>query len=95
MTNYVQARITNPSRYFDTPGHVLSDVKLDHADKVKILRSMAADADQNLEATSEGMAGSKATFGAKALQSALIHLEHVKDVEGVKVTGPNSNLGCA
>ena len=85
MTNYVQARITNPSHYFETPGHVLSDVELGHADKVKILRSMAVDADQKLEATSEGMAGSKPSYDAKDLQTALVHLEHVKDVEGVEV----------
>jgi len=86
MTNYVQARISNPSRYFETPGHVLSDVKLGHADKVKILKSMAADADQKLGATSEGMAGSSPSYTAKELQSALVHLENVKDVEGVDVT---------
>jgi nucleotide-binding universal stress UspA family protein len=85
MTNYAQARISNPSRYFETPDHVLSDVKLGHADKVKILKSMAVDADQKLEATSEGMAGSKPSYDAKELQSALVHLENVKDVEGVEI----------
>ena len=86
MTNYVQARITNPSHYFETPGQVLSDVELGHADKVKILKSMAVDADQKLEATSEGMAGSNRSYDAKDLQTALVHLEHVKDVEGVDIT---------
>jgi len=86
MTNYAQARILNPSLYFETPGHVLSDVNLGHADKVKILNSMAVDADQKLEATSEGMAGSNPSYTAKELQSALVHLENVKDVEGVEVT---------
>lgn len=86
MTNYAQARISNPSRYFETPDHVLSDVKLGHADKVKILKSMAVDADQRLEATSEGMAGSNPSNNAKKLQSALVHLENVKDVEGVEIT---------
>ena len=85
MTNYAQARVSNPSRYFETPGHVLSDVRLSHADKVKILKSMAADADQKLEATSEGMAGSNPSYNAKELQSALVHLENVKDVEGVEI----------
>jgi nucleotide-binding universal stress UspA family protein len=84
MTNYAQARVSNPSRYFETPGHVLSDVRLDHAHKVKILKSMAADADQKLEATSEGMAGSNPSYNAKELQSALVHLENVKDVEGIE-----------
>ncbi|WP_458792828.1 universal stress protein [Yoonia sp. MH D7] len=86
MTIYAQARISNPSRYFDTPDHVLSDVKLGHADKVKILKSMAVDADQKLEATSEGMAGSNPSYNAKELQSALVQLENVKDVEGGEVT---------
>jgi hypothetical protein len=80
MTNYAQVRISNPSRYFETPGHVLSDVKLSHADKVKILKSMAVDADQKLEATSEGMAGTNPPYTTKELQSALVHLENVKDV---------------
>ena len=86
MTNYVQARITNPSHYYKTPGHVLRDVELGHADKVKILRSMAVDADQKLVATSEGMAGSNPSYTAKELQTALVHLENVKDVEGVEIT---------
>ncbi len=86
MTNYAQARVSNPSGHFETPDHVLSDVKLGHADKVKILKSMAADADQKLEATSEGMAGSTPSYNAEDLQSALIHLENVKDVEGVETT---------
>lgn len=86
MTNYAHARISNPSRYYETPDIVLSDVKLGHSDKVKILKSMAVDADQKLEATSEGMAGSNPSYTAKELQSALVHLENVKDVEGVEVT---------
>ena len=86
MTNYAQARISNPSRYFETPDHVLSDVKLGHADKVKVLKSMAVDADQKLEATSEGMAGANPSYNAKKLQSALVHLENVKDVEGIEIT---------
>lgn len=47
---------------------------------------MAVDADQKLEATSEGMAGSTTSFNAEELQSALVHLENVKDVEGVEAT---------
>jgi nucleotide-binding universal stress UspA family protein len=86
MTNYAQARISDPSRYFETPDQVLSDVKLGHADKVKILKSMAVDADRKLEATSEGMAGSNPSYTVKELQSALVHLENVKDVEGVGTT---------
>lgn len=95
MTRYTQARISNPSRYFETPDHVLSDVKLSHADKVKILRSMAFDADQKLEATSEGMAKSIQSYDAKELQSALLHLENVKDVEGVETIVETINLRTA
>jgi nucleotide-binding universal stress UspA family protein len=86
MTNYAQERISNPSRYFETPDHVLSDVQLSHADKVKVLQSMAVDADQKLEATSEGMTEPNPSYNAKALQSALLHLENVKDIEGVEIT---------
>ena len=67
-----------PSRYFKTSGHVLSDVKFGHADKVKILDSIAFGSDQNLEATSEGMAESKPSYTAKKLQSVLVHLEKSK-----------------
>jgi nucleotide-binding universal stress UspA family protein len=42
---------------------------------------MAVDADQKLEATSEGMTGSSPTYNAKELQSALVHLEQVKEAE--------------
>jgi nucleotide-binding universal stress UspA family protein len=86
MTNYAKERILNPSRYYETPDHVLSDVKLGHADKVKILKTMADDADQLLEATSEGMAGSNSPYNSKDLQAALVHLENVRDVEGVETT---------
>jgi nucleotide-binding universal stress UspA family protein len=86
MTSYAQARVSNPSRYFETPDHILSDAKLGHADEVKILKSMAADADQKLEATSEGMAGSTPAYNAEDLQAALVNLENVKDVDGVEAT---------
>ncbi len=75
MTTYAQARISNPSRYFETPGHVLSDVELSRDEKVKVLKSMVLDADQKLEATSEGMAGATPAYNIEELQSALIQLE--------------------
>ncbi len=86
MTNYAKERVSDPSRYFETPGHVLSDVQLSHADKVKILKSMAFDADQKMEATSEGMTEPNPRYNAKDLQTALVHLENVKAVEGVEIT---------
>lgn len=86
MTSYAKVRVSNPSRYFETPDHVLSDVRLGHDDKVKILKAMADDAGQKLEATSEGMARSTPSCNAADLQSALVHLENVKDVEGVETT---------
>ncbi len=91
MTAYAQARISNPSRYFETPDHVLSDSKLSRASKVKVLTSMAVDADQKLEATSEGMAGTNPAYNARELQSALIQLENVKYVEPIE----NTNLKTA
>jgi len=84
MTTYAQARISNPSRYFETPNHVLSDGKLSREDKVKVLKSMAADADQKLEATSEGMAEANLAYNTKELQSALIQLEEIKEPETIK-----------
>jgi nucleotide-binding universal stress UspA family protein len=81
MTRYANARITNPTRYFETPGGVLSDDKLSHDDKIKVLRSMILDADRSLETTSEGMAGTNLAYDANDLQSALIHLEEIKEAK--------------
>jgi hypothetical protein len=75
MTSYAKMRISNPSPYFETPDQVLRDGKLSRRDKAKVLRLMASDADQMLEATSEGMAGGNPAYSAKELQSALIQLE--------------------
>ncbi|MFT5968715.1 MAG: nucleotide-binding universal stress UspA family protein [Yoonia sp.] len=81
MTRYANARITNPTRYFETPNTVLSDKKLSHDDKIKVLRSMALDADQSLQTTSESMAGTNLAYNANDLQSALIHLEDIEEAE--------------
>lgn len=81
MTTYAQARIASPSPYFEMPDQVLKDDKLSHADKEKVLQSMALDADQMLEATGEGMAVGKLAYDAKHLQSALIKLQEIKDTE--------------
>ncbi|SEO15205.1 Nucleotide-binding universal stress protein, UspA family [Pseudorhodobacter antarcticus] len=79
MTSYAKTRISNPARYFKTPDIVLRDNRLSRDDKAKVLRSMAVDADQMLEATSEGMTGAKPAYDAKELQSALIQLEKNKE----------------
>ncbi len=84
MTTYAQVRISHPSRYFETPDQVLSDGKLSCEDKVKVLKSMAVDADQKLEATSEGMAGAIPAYNSKELQSALIQLEKTKTPETIE-----------
>ncbi|MFT7448589.1 MAG: nucleotide-binding universal stress UspA family protein [Glaciecola sp.] len=83
MTRYAKTRISNPSRYFETPVHVLSDYKLSRDEKVRVLKSMAVDADQMGEATSEGMAGTSPAYNAKDLQSALIQLERAQETEAV------------
>ena len=83
MTRYAETRISNPSRYFETPNRVLSDNRLSHDDKVKVLTSMALDADQMVETTSEGMAGANMAYNAKELQSALIQLKKIKESETV------------
>ena len=88
MITYAQARISNPSSYFETPNHVLSDGKLSREDKVKVLKSMAADADQKLEAKSGRLAEANPKYNAKELQSALIQLEKTKEPEIVE----HSNL---
>lgn len=83
MSSYAKMRISNPARYFETPDGVLSDNKLSRDDKVKVLRSMALDADQMVETTSEGMAGANLAYDADDLQSALIRLEEIKEPETV------------
>ena len=47
---------------------------------------MAVDAGQELDATSEGMAGPNPSYTARELQSALVHRENVKDVVGLGTT---------
>lgn len=83
MTRYAKTRISNPSRYFETPDRVLNDNRLSHDDKVKVLTSMALDADQMAETTSEGMAGANLSYDAKELQSALIQLKEITEPETV------------
>jgi nucleotide-binding universal stress UspA family protein len=83
MTIYAKMRISNPSPYFETPDQVLEDNNLSRDEKGKVLRSMADDADQMVEATSEGMAGDNPAYNAKDLQSALIQLEKTRSSETV------------
>jgi nucleotide-binding universal stress UspA family protein len=84
MTTYAQARIANPSPYFEVPDQVLADERLSHDDKEKVLKSMVLDADQMLEATAEGMAAGKLAYTAKDLQSALIQLKEIKEPDTVE-----------
>lgn len=84
MTTYAETRIANPSPYFELPEEVLIDEKLNHEEKVKVLRSMALDSDQMLDATAEGMAVGTLAYNAKDLQSALIQLDEIKGAVTVK-----------
>jgi nucleotide-binding universal stress UspA family protein len=90
MTIYAQARINNPARYYETPDHVLNDDKLSRDDKVKVLRSMALDADQMVETTSEGMAGANLAYSANDLQSALITLEEAEESQIANNSSPQN-----
>jgi hypothetical protein len=45
MTRDTNSKISKPSQYFKTPQGVLSDKDLSRDDKLKVLRSMALDAD--------------------------------------------------
>ncbi|MFT6074902.1 MAG: nucleotide-binding universal stress UspA family protein [Yoonia sp.] len=90
MTTYAQARIKNPARYFETPDHVLKDDKLSRDEKVKVLQSMALDADQMVETTSEGMAGANLVYSANDLQSALIKLEEVAEPQIASHSSPRN-----
>lgn len=78
MTLHSKTRLSKPSRYFETAAQVLNDDTKCRDDKEKILRSMALDAEQMLEATVEGMPLDSPAYDAKDLQSALIQLEHIK-----------------
>jgi nucleotide-binding universal stress UspA family protein len=84
MTTYAQARIANPSPYFEVPDQVLTDGKLSHDDRERVLKSMALDADQMLEATAEGMAVGELAYTAKDPQSALLQLKEIKESDPVK-----------
>ncbi|MFT7596078.1 MAG: nucleotide-binding universal stress UspA family protein [Paracoccaceae bacterium] len=86
MTIYSKMRISNPTPYFETPAQVLNDDNLCHDDKVEVLRSMALDADQILEATAEGMPWGSPGYDTKDLQSALIQLEKIKETDGVEAS---------
>jgi nucleotide-binding universal stress UspA family protein len=77
MTNHAKEKISNPARYYETPEDVLGDDKLSHDDKIKILSSMALDAHQMVEATSEGMSGANVAYNADDLQAALTKLEEI------------------
>lgn len=79
MTTYAKSRISNPARYFHAPDDVLADKKLNFQEKEDVLKSMAVDSEQMLDATAEGMTGTKAAYKAKDLQAALNTL---KDIEG-------------
>lgn len=90
MTGYAKMKISNPSHYFETPDQVLNDGKLSHVQKVKVLKSMALDADLMEEATAEGMAVGNRAYTAKDLQSALIQLEEIKEPVAVGDLGDSS-----
>lgn len=81
MTNYVKSRISNPSQYFETPDHVLSDGKLSRREKEKVLRSMAAESMQMIQAASEGMGAGEPAFKAEDFQSALKRLRDLETGE--------------
>lgn len=87
MPPYAKAIPSDPSHTFETPDQVLHDGKLSREDKVKVLRSMAAYAEQIGVATSEGMAGSKPVYNANDLQSALTHLEKLEKYQNVGDAG--------
>jgi nucleotide-binding universal stress UspA family protein len=78
MTLHSKTRLSKPSRYFETAAQVLNDDTKCRDEKENILRSMALDAEQMLEATVEGMPLDSPAYDAKDLQSALIQLEHIK-----------------
>lgn len=78
MTSQIQAKISNPTDYFDTPQSVLNDDGLTRNEKIKVLQSMALDADQILDSTSEGMLIANKVYNANNLQSALVQLEKAR-----------------
>lgn len=81
MTTYAQTRIAHPSPHFEGPDQVLADTKLSHDEKEKVLRSMALEAEQMLDATAEGMATGKRAYSADDLKSALTQLKEIRESE--------------
>ncbi|MEL6565178.1 MAG: universal stress protein [Pseudomonadota bacterium] len=79
MTRYAQQRIANPVCFFDAPNEVLKDDNLSLEEKEKVLRSMAVDAEQLVDATAEGMENPSQTYKAEDLRLALQKLSKIKD----------------
>ncbi len=86
MTRYAKMRISNPSHFFGTPDQVLNDGKLSRDDRENVLKSMALDAEQLIDAPSEGMVGNSSADNARDLQSALIQLEISRKPKTVQAT---------
>lgn len=47
----------NPTRFFESPAHVLLDATLTHEQKSTVLESWRLDAERMAESTNEGMGG--------------------------------------
>lgn len=78
MTHYTRERIANPVHFFKTPDDVLEDDNLSHDQKEKVLKSMAVDAEQMVDATAEGMEGPDQADKADDLQRALSKLSEMR-----------------
>lgn len=79
MTRYAEARISHPNRHYETPDLVLRDDKLSLEEKEKVLRSMADEAEQLIDASAEGMARPAPSYQAEDLRRSLIELDKAKE----------------
>ena len=85
MTHYARERIATPVYFFESPDEVLEDDKLSRDQKEKVLKSMAVDAEQVIDATSEGMKSPDQAYKADDLRRALSKLSEIKQ-EDTNVT---------
>ncbi|WP_306115550.1 MULTISPECIES: hypothetical protein [unclassified Roseovarius] len=79
MSTYVKDRIANPSQYYEAPKQILDDEKLSLDDKEKVLRSLADEIEQKIDAAAEGMETGDDPATTDDLRNALIELDKLRD----------------
>ncbi|MGB7243465.1 MAG: universal stress protein [Sulfitobacter sp.] len=93
MTHYARERIANPVYFFETPDEVLEDDKLSQDQKEKVLKSMAVDAEQMVDATAEGMESPEQSYKSEDLRRALAKLREITHAANTMVQPQQTPVG--